>query len=274
MLSKLASFIKKYPFLHKILSFIYDKLVVNITSGYYWRCVKYFFVTYFPEKNNLKKYGFKKIKPVNSKGWRWGKGLDKAYRRYYTAYYNEKKCFIKVAKNDVTIINEIKINSYLAEIGVNVEFATKHIISDEFFCNNTAMMAIEYVSDLENFYIPETVEGFEKLCREFMEILKTLEQAHIIHADIHKGNLMLKDGKPILLDFGISKIKNKENEIDYKARPGTFFRVNGSERIYNDAYSFIKMLEKMEIKEEFKNLAEYKDIEKLCDENCFVVNIL
>ncbi len=271
MLHKLALFFKKYPFLHKILSLIYRKFVVKIVSGYYWRCIKYFLCTYFPEKNRLKKYGLRSIKPIKLDEWRWGKGLDKAYRRYYEANYQEKKCFIKVATNDATIVNEIRINSYLKELFSDIDFTTKLILSDEIFCENTAMMAIEFVSDLEKFYIPQDIKEFEKMCIGFTKVLKSLEDVQIIHADIHKGNLMIKNGKLILLDFGISKIKNIENDIDYKARPGTFFRMEGTKRIYNDAYSFIKMLEQMGVHEEYKNLEVYKNIEKKCDINSFMV---
>lgn len=274
MLSKLASFFKKYPFVHRILSFIYNKFIIKLISGYYWRCIKYYFVTYFPETNHLKKYGFVNIKPVNLSGWRWGKGLDKAYRRYYVANYECKKCFVKVAKNDATIINEIQVNSYIKDCCGSVDFTTKLIMCDKNFCEDTAMMAIEFISDLQKFYIPQDVGEFEVLCKSFERILKILEEFQIVHADIHKGNLMIKDGKPVLLDFGISKIKNVENDIDYKARPGTFFRTNDTERTYDDAYSFIKMLEKMNISEEFKNLPTYKSIENLCDVNYFTVNIL
>lgn len=274
MLSKLAFFFKKYPFVHKILSFIYNNFVIKLISGYYWRCIKYYFVTYFPEKNRLRKYGFVNIKPVNLSGWRWGKGLDKAYRRYYVANYDCKKCFVKVAKNDATIVNEIRVNSYIKDCCESVDFTTNLIMCDEKFCETTAMMAIEYISDLKNFYIPQSVKEFEVLCQSFIHILEVLQENQIIHADIHKGNLMLKSGKPILLDFGISKIKNIENGIDYKARPGTFYKTAGNERTYNDAYSFIKMIEKMDVSEEYKNLEAFKSIEKLCDVNCFTVDIL
>lgn len=271
MLQKLALFLKKYPFLHKILSFIYRNFVVKIVSGYYWRCVKYFLCTYFPEKTRLKKYGLRSIKPIKIDEWRWGKGLDKAYRRYYIANYKEKTCFVKVAKNDATIVNEIRINTYLKLFLGEIDFTAKLIRCNENFCTDTAMMAIEFVNDLEKFYIPQDIKEFENICISFTKILKSLEKTGIIHADIHKGNLMLKEGKLVLLDFGISKMRNKENGIDYKARPGTFFRIEGSERIYNDAYSFIKMLEQMGVNEEYKNLEVYKSIVKMCDANSFTV---
>ena len=274
MLNKLALFFKKFPVIHKILSFIYNKFILNVTSGYYLKCAKYFITIYFPEKKHIKSYGFKKIKPFNTHGWRWGLGIDKAYRRYYKAVFDGKKCFVKVAKNDATIVNEIKINSYLKDKYGGCDFTPNLVLTDNNFDKNTVMIALEFVENLETFNIPQNIEEFDYICKSFLDILQKLNDMDIIHADVHKGNLMLKQNKVMLLDFGISKSVNVENTVDYKARPGTFYRINGNTRTYNDAYSFVKMLEKMNVSEEFKKIESYKNIEKRCEDNSMTVEIL
>ena len=107
------------------------------------------------------------------------------------------------------------------------------------------------------------MQGFESQCREFLEILDALESRDIIHADIHKNNLMLdQQGHLVLLDYGISMILRQDNSVDYKARPGTFYREKDGVRIYDDAYSFVMMLEGLGLPEQWKNAEIYRQV---CD---------
>ncbi len=273
MICKLSSFFKRFPNVHKILSWIYNTFILKIHSGYYYRLIKYFLFIYLSEINKLSKYGLCKIKPIKFDGWRWGKGLDKAYRRYYVAYYDQKRCFIKVAKNDATIVNEIKINTYLNSNINELDFTTKLLLSDLNFDSHTAMIVLEFINDLKNFVVLEDVDDFNSVCQSFIRILKEMEKISLVHADVHKGNLMLCNKQLVLLDFGISKVANIENNIDYKARPGTYYREEASQRIYNDAYSFIRMVEELGIEETHKELEAFQYINSLCDDNNMIVNI-
>ena len=217
-----------------------------------------------PELKKLKTYGFQKIRYFNTPAWRFGMGLDHAYRRYYTAFYLGKKVFIKVAKNDATIENEILFGEKLQ--GNPVLRGGQPVASDRNFADKTMMLAMPFETGLVSYSLPDTREKFEEQCKDFLAVLAALEKLQVIHADIHQNNLMLNAVKqPVLLDYGISMVKGQPNAVDYRARPGTFYteaESNGNKvRTYDDAYSFVMMLERLGLPQEWKDVPSYVKIQ-------------
>ena len=106
-----------------------------------------------------------------------------------------------------------------------------------------------------------------------MTILDELKNRGIVHADIHKGNLMIKNNHLYLLDYGISKVLNDGNTIDYNSRPGTFYVESGNIRTYDDAYSFVETIVGLGASEEFKNIEEFENIKNRVGDFSFQVRI-
>lgn len=265
-MERIKAKIKKNRFIYIVLLKIYRNLISPIKSGLVWFYIKYLIFVKRKDIDGLKKLGFIKISQYKIKQWRFGKGKDGAYRRYYKGIYDGKQAFIKVAKYDSTIKNEIQICMHLQT--ENIDFIPKMIVARENFYNSTDVLAIVYLEGLNEFSTPQNYGDFENICKQMLCILKKLKEYEIVHADIHKGNLMLnKDKKIVLLDFGISICKNVKNNVNYIARPGTFFVEEGGIRKYDDAYSFIKMLEQWDIDCSWKNCEAYKQIEDLVGKN-------
>ena len=122
------------------------------------------------------------------------------------------------------------------------------------------MVAVEYLEGLQKFTVPTSIEEFSNLCVQFNYILDVLLKNDIVHADIHKGNLMTQNGKLILMDYGISMKKSSGNKIDYNARPGTFYRGNLKNRIYDDAFSFVEMIQELNLPDAFISVDEFQKI--------------
>ncbi len=230
--------------IYQPLLFIRKYTLGYIRNGYYKNMLAYFFGVHFGEKRALKKYGFSKCRIYKPTAWRFGKGKDRAFRRYYAAYYNGVRSFVKISKNDTTVKNEIKFAEYLKD--VSFSFVTPTIATDSNFNGDFDMLAIEFCDGMKSFSLPEDAGDFEALCGQFLTILDGLQTIKMVHADIHKNNLMLKDGRLMLIDFGISYSENLQNTVDYVARPGTYYKeIDKETRFYDDAYSFVKMIEKL-----------------------------
>ena len=239
--------------------FVCRYTVEYIKNGYYKNMLCYLFGVYWGEKRALKRYGFLKSKLYKSTSWRFGKGKDGAFRRYYSAYYDGVRTFVKISKNDSTVKNEIKFAEYLK--CVQPSFVTSTVTTALNFNNGFDMLAIEFCDDLRSFSIPKTEYEFEQLCDQFLGILDGLQSMKIVHADIHKNNLMIKDNRLILIDFGISYSENLDTSVDYSARPGTFYKeTDDGLRFYDDAYSFVKMVEKLSPPVSFFNGELYQKI--------------
>ncbi len=241
----------------------------------------YFIKSYRHEVKMLKKIGFAQLNLFKTRSWRIGKELDHAYRRYYTGFYDGQKCFIKIAENDSTIENELFVAKNL--IGKKFTFISKIICIDSSFDGNKKMLATIFTKGLhplskESIYHDvETVraESLLDYCRQMRNILQQLEKIKLVHADIHKGNLMLDENDHlILLDFGISKFLDKGNNVDYISRPGTFYRNTSGGRIYDDAYSFIQMINRYDAIKDIMESGEYKSIVERIDKVAFTVNIV
>ena len=179
-------------------------------------------------------------------------------------FYSNEKVFIKIGQNDATVENEYYVLKSI--LNVQLDFVAPIVCGSEKLDNNTVMIAVKYLPGLRKFSLPDTKTEFTQLCENFYLLLKELRQNSIIHADIHEGNLMLQDKRIILLDFGISFVKGKKNSINYKHRPGTFFREKDGVRRYDDAYSFVCLLDRLCVPIEWKKLEQYKKIVKCIDE--------
>ncbi|MBQ4446812.1 MAG: hypothetical protein II897_00760 [Clostridia bacterium] len=259
MINGIKSIIKRCGAIYRPLKKIKSKIVTPLRDGHFAYYSKYRRGLRAEELARFDELGFSKTKPVMIEAWRIGKGKDGAERRYYTAVKEGARCFIKVGSRDATVVNELRLLEY---INSGSELFPKLAAGTESFGKETAMLAINYVEGLHEVSLDC---GGKAVLRDMVSILEELERFGIVHADIHKGNLMYGSKGPILLDFGISRIMGRENEIDYNARPGTYFVQNGGLRTYNDAYSCLRLLEELGADAKLKSTEEYKRIEgRLC----------
>ena len=260
----------KTSILKNIYFWLRKEVLLPIKTGRIRYNICFFIFQERNEKKELEAYGFKRIHAKSVNDWRIGRGKDKAFRRYYTAYKDNKKCFIKIGISDVTVKNEYEIMKSRKD---KFFFSPSFIDGCDNFKKSAVMLAVSYIDGLESFVIPNTTEQFDNICKQFIVILNTLRRNNIIHADIHKGNLMTQNGKLILLDYGISRrLDNSENRIDYIARPGTFYQEIDGIRIYDDAYSFIQLLNTLGLPDSFKSTFSYKQIQNMIGDYCFTIN--
>lgn len=255
--------IRENKIIHTVVSGIYRNTLYLLKTGYTKGSLEYQLFTKKNEFIKLKTAGFTNISIFKKRSWKFGGGYDHAYRRYYSADFDTKRVFIKVAKNDSTILNEIDLGKHLKPY--HFPFVCEEEYSDKDFDQGTLMLASDFISDLSPFVIPDTYEAFILLCMDFLVILKQLETSGVVHADIHRNNLMMrKSGELVLLDFGISRILDKSNSVDYIARPGTYFQLvekaGKTYRIYDDAYSFTCLVDSIGIPDDWKAAEEYKNI--------------
>lgn len=272
--------IRRFKWIHKPISCFFYYFIYPVRNGYYFFMLKYLFCIRGEEVKDLRNYGFIDIKPFKTRAWRIGTERDKAHRRYYTATYQGAKCFIKVALNDSTIGNEIAVAEQLKD--KDISFISKIIAVDSNFSGNKQLLATTFTPGLhaiseESIYNDVQVVSSSKLlvyCKQMIAILQTLEDLKLVHADIHKGNLMLDaNDNLILLDFGISKFLDKDNCVEYRYRPGTFYRETEEGRVYDDAYSFIALINRYDACQEIKHTNEYKAICDRIDKVTFTVKI-
>ena len=267
----MKNIIKKNKWLYSFLKNIKHKLLIPLKQGKVSFYIKYYFTTRNAEVNKLKSYGLTNISPFNYADWRNGKGRDHAFRRYYLAEYDETKVFVKIGIDDATVANEYCVMKHLQD--EKLAFVAPMLCGSDKFDLNTTMLAVEFIPDLTRFSISKNRGNFEKMCKQFCTMITELSKCSIIHADIHAGNLMLQNDKIYLLDFGISKVNGIDNGIDYSNRPGTFYRTFVNKRRYDDAYSFIQLVDRLGIVEEWKECEPYKKILAIVDSNYFEVTI-
>lgn len=83
-------------------------------------------------------------------------------------------------------------------------------VFDVFDENNTTYYVMEYLGDISlNKYIKEKKRLSEKECVEISsrigDALQYMHGAMMLHLDLKPGNIMLYNGEPVLIDFGLSK---------------------------------------------------------------------
>ncbi len=249
--------LRKMPGLYNCLSAANNRYVQPIRSGHLRYYIKYSVNIKKSEIKKLESYGLVKVKPIMFDQWRIGRGRDGAHRRYYSGSLNGEPCFIKVGYKDATVNNELNV---MMNQDKPFAYSPTLLAGDSNFDEETVMLAMQFIPSMEKFTIPKSKDEFENHCLTFLSILDDLKTRHIIHADIHKGNLMLQGSKLILLDYGISMMMDVGNNIDYISRPGTYYTEKNGIRTYDDSYSFIKTVDEIGIEESFKECISYKEI--------------
>lgn len=269
---EIANKVRKYKYVHKLLSIFYYVLVEPFSSGYLKYMIYYYVVICRKEKKELKRRGYKHITIYKSKNWRIGKEKDHAQRRYYVAFFNNTRCFVKIAKNDKTIINEIKIQKDLSN--KNWKFLPAFLDYDLSFIESYKLLTVEYMQGLKDIDMTREGFSFDAFCVKIIEILNALYEVSLVHADIHKGNLVEdQNGNLYLLDYGISRFINKTNDVDYDERPGTYFFYDDNMRVYDDAFSIVQMINYQLPVEKVNMNFYYNQIKSFIGRCCFKVNV-
>lgn len=230
----------KYPCLYSHLSHLYQEVIRPFVTGYTTFWVYYILFIKKKEIAHLRDLGFEKITIFKPRTWRYGKSLDRAFRRYYIADLNGHRCFVKIAKGDKTVENEVFVQKKLGS--KSMPYTPKCLLTMENFAPSTHLLAIEFIEGLE--VITKSDMNKKWFKDQSLEILKQLENMKLVHADIHPGNLMKSGGRLFIMDFGISKFVDCDNKVNYVERPGTYFKRQGNYRIYDDAYSLLLMISK------------------------------
>lgn len=245
--------------LYKCFSFVYQLLIGKWKYGFYPFMLKYFFLIRRREILELKKLGFDNLRIYKTDSWRIGVENDHAYRRYYLAKFNGRECFVKIAQNDSTVNNEIYVADRIK--GYKMSFTPEVIYTSTEFLDNRNLLVLEFIDGLRPLSEALSKDNTSAFCNQFLLILNTLKAINLIHADIHKGNLMLdKDNNLILLDFGISIFKDEKNNVDYKSHPGTYYQEKDCIRIYDDAFSFVQMIRQLHVHDYIKDDEAYNEI--------------
>ena len=224
---------------------------------------QYFNSEHIETVERLVNYGISEIKPFRTERWYIGEDSEGTIRKYYMASYCGEACFVKLAKYDSTIKNEIFVNNYIA--CCDLSFVPRTLTSDIDFGRDESMLVTQYISGLSNFQIPEDTNLFDKYCDDFIHMHGAMQKFKIIHSDINDTNLLLNSCQQMILtDFGIGKAPGTEVFcIDYEAHDGTFYVDDGDLRTYDDAYSFVKMLDKSGIASSYKGRTSYKKVLQL-----------
>ena len=270
-MDKIKKTLNSHPILFRTAKKLYRGIIIPLKTGYYPFYLFYQLFVQQKEVSSLENLQFSNVMPFEPHTWRYGRGKDKAFRRYYTAYQNGIKYFVKIAtKNDSSVQNEIEIQTVLSK--KEYDWTPTCIMAEKNFCKNMSVLIVKYEKGLRKFELPSTKEAFNKLCLKFVRILDDLYAIKVVHSDIHAGNLMLDlDNNLHLLDFGISKFIDMGNDVNYLARPGTFYRNTKNKRIYDDAYSFVCLMDRIGLPTEWKDEAYYLEIKKRINRCCNVV---
>lgn len=149
---------------------------------------------------------------------------------------NNKNKFLKVQKNSANMINqEIKILDYLKEKGVldicqknnnslspktpNINIGNKHWI----LFPNCGLSIKNSFNDISN---------MKEILEQCLLILKNIHKENVVHCDIKLDNIMIKNGKALLIDFGLSKLYDEiDNDflkyvyLDYKRLLRDYLRI-------------------------------------------------
>ncbi len=228
------------------------------------------FVNYKRKIDNLSFLNLKNINPYLVDQWK-----NNSECIYFEAT-NEKKneIFIKYggifdsARREYRILNQLKKHNQK-----NFPLANYYR-----YIPNISFVLMEKVKGIRLDYLIDSPELKSKtetfktnLYNGIFDILETLHKEQIVHRDIRPENIIIiDDGTPFLIDFQFAVDINRKIYKEYRIilkKPKKINALGGKYKVNNhhwdDAYSFYKILEKLNFKDNHKYLNVMEKIEKL-----------
>ena len=224
--------------------------------------IKYLLSQYRRDRIKLSSYGISRVVFFKVRQWKFNKEKMRT-RVYYKAIRNGEKCFVKIGKSDGALKNEINIYKYLKQC--NIKFVPQYLISEESYDNDRILLVLQYLEGVNKFKTPKTEDEFNHICNEFEAIHACFCKFGILQRDISITNIyMNNENKMVVTDFGMGVSPGSDvSLIDPESNVGTYFIFTEKTRIYDDAYSFVRMLDECGIPSEYKEMECYRRIEKL-----------
>lgn len=211
------------------------------------------------ENSNLIKYALPYINPIQtvlqSRNLCWLNGTF-YISRIYKFLENEDLIIEKQANKDI-IKNEYEILSSL-----NSEYFPKVHSLKEF--DNSSLFKMEFIEGknlselktIKNLFSNNEIKNF---VLDLLEILNILKSKSITHRDISPSNIIIRNKKPVLIDFGWA-INDDIEAIDAPGLGGNYRPKDGS---FSDVYSMGKVLSII-----LNGIDEYSElIDKMTKEN-------
>lgn len=206
------------------------------------------------ENTHITNYSFKYINPiqtvVQSRILCWYQGTFYISRIY--KYLKDGEIIIQKQANRNIIKNEFEILNKL-----NSDYFPKVYELNE--VNNFATFKMEYIegqtlSELKSLKNVLNLNEIKEFILECFNLLSDLKYNNITHRDISPSNIILRNKKPVLIDFGWAE-SNEIKSIDAPGLGGNYKPKNG---LFSDLYSLGIMLEELisEV-EEFSELIEF-----------------
>lgn len=202
--------------------------------------IKWIFNRYIEFKNHLEDRGYYALSL--SKIWLW-----KEDSKYFTVYNTDGDCFFVKIKTEKSVLYEYELLNYIS---------SKNISKDRFYPEIVETNTADF-----NYNIYKNING-KKMSRssfkisfidQMRRILVFLKEHKIIHRDIRPHNILLDRNNIILLDFEHCVINGQSNEditdLNKEYRP--------SEHVWDDSFSFKKIIDKYSNSKKIKNNESY-----------------
>ncbi|MBD5400957.1 hypothetical protein HDR61_04435 [bacterium] len=162
---------------------------------------------------------------------------------------NGSRLFIKTGKHAGIYENEYKMGAALYDIDPQ-HFIRPLYFNDDDTCR---FFANEYVRGmtLKTAIMTNSLTPAErsKIIGDLWRIFCALRASDVVHRDIRPDNLMIIDGRLVLIDFQLAVSKTNYIELEYLARRPNRLRKLGNKHfryrpfVWDDAYSLLKVME-------------------------------
>lgn len=190
---------------------------------YSWREINCLIFQNEKVKNSQQKEGEKMDEAMEKENFRFiGEGT---YSNVYSKEVEQKLYAIKVFKNAADSDYENKIFAKLGRHeNVIKRYKNKSLL--EYLKNlgleNIIVLGIcekslrEYMKDIDNYQY----ENYDSIIKQIIAGMCYIHSKKIIHADLTPNNILIKNGKVKISDFGLSYYKKKKNYGQFVCSPG------------------------------------------------------
>jgi len=190
--------------------------------------------------------------------------LWKKTAKYFKVFDESGEAFFVKVQSDNKVLYEYQAFQHMESCN-----SDKSRFYPKIFCSSTGLFSYNVFEALDGKRINKKMILDFDFIKQFLDIVLFFDKVKIIHRDIRPHNIVVVNKKVKVIDFEHCSINNKKSDNNSKEL-NKDFSPNGA--IWDDAYSFKKIVDYYIDKDKLKDSADYQKLLDMIGNNIYEYN--
>ena len=216
--------------------------------------LKWIFYNYNKLRKQLESQGYYSIQVCKIFLW-------KKTSKYFKVFDESGKIFFVKVQSADKVLHEYQAFQHMESYNLG-----KSKFYPRIFCYSTGLFSYNIFEELDGKRINKRMILDFDFIKQFLDIVLFFDKVKMVHRDIRPHNIIVVNKKVKIIDFEHCSINNKKADNNSKEL-NKYFSPNN--RVWDDAYSFKKILDYYIGKDKLKDSESYERLSKMIGKNIY-----